>query len=78
MFGVGVSVSTEMKKASEFLSKNSKVTSQMFWVGAPPKDAKPGVLEQVKASQSGEASLLDIKSISDKFIAEAGEHQWKR
>ncbi|EJP67134.1 uncharacterized protein BBA_03708 [Beauveria bassiana ARSEF 2860] len=78
MFGVGVSVSTEMKKASEFLSKNSKVTSEMFWVGAPPKDAKSGVLEQMKSLQSGEASLLDIKSISDKFIAEAGDHQWKR
>ncbi|KID64401.1 hypothetical protein MAN_06575, partial [Metarhizium hybridum] len=78
MFGVGVSVSTEMKKASEFLSKNSKVTSEMFWVGAPPKDTKSGVLEQIKSLQSGEASLLDIKSISDKFIAEAGDHQWKR
>ncbi|KAK9439809.1 hypothetical protein VB005_04424 [Metarhizium brunneum] len=74
MFGVGVSVSTEMKQASEFLSKNSKVISEMFWVGAPPKDTKSGVLEQIKALQSGDASLLDIKGISDKFIAEAGEH----
>ncbi|KID64120.1 hypothetical protein MBR_09710, partial [Metarhizium brunneum ARSEF 3297] len=78
MFGVGVTVSTEMKQASEFLSKNSKVISEMFWVGAPPKDTKSGVLGEIKALQSGDASLLDIKSISDKFIAEAGEHQWKR
>ncbi|KID93930.1 hypothetical protein MAJ_10118, partial [Metarhizium majus ARSEF 297] len=78
MFGVDVSVSTEMKQASEFLSKNSKVTSEMFWVGAPPKDTKSGVLKQIKSLQSGEASLLDIKSISEKFIAEAGDHQWKR
>ncbi|KAK8926730.1 hypothetical protein VCV18_003191 [Metarhizium anisopliae] len=67
-----------MKQASEFLSKNSKVISEMFWVGAPPKDTKSGVLGEIKALQSGDASLLDIKSISDKFIAEAGEHQWKR
>ncbi|KZZ95313.1 hypothetical protein AAL_04544 [Moelleriella libera RCEF 2490] len=78
MYGVDVTVTTNMKLASEFLSNNSKITSEMFWVGAPPKQSKSPIIQELKSFKSNAASLLDIKDLSDKFLAEAGQHQWKR
>ncbi|PHH87895.1 hypothetical protein CDD83_8271 [Cordyceps sp. RAO-2017] len=73
MFGVDVTVDAAMKKSSDFLHENSEIIVSWFWVGAPPDYG-----EHLKAVKEVDGNLLEIKNLSDKFIKEAGKHQWKR
>ncbi|OAQ60849.1 hypothetical protein VFPBJ_11510 [Purpureocillium lilacinum] len=65
-------VSAEVQKAMEDVQKNSEITTNIVWIGAPPE------IQESLVAQADLPDLLQLKEKAEKFASLAKEHDWRR
>ncbi|OAQ62544.1 hypothetical protein VFPBJ_11405 [Purpureocillium lilacinum] len=64
--------SAEVQKAMEDVQKNSEITTNIVWIGAPPE------IQESLFAQADLPDLLQLKEKAEKFASLAKDHDWRR